>query len=129
MKDGYWSPRMMTDPKKYDPNKEVLEGSKLWKERQELNAKYGQIPKADFELEKEKLYAKWKEYHHEKPREGEPPKDHRGKECPTLLNLKLKHGDYVIMHGAEIQKYFEVSCLLNVGQTCSVDKASACCKA
>jgi hypothetical protein len=27
---------------------------------------------------------------------------------PKLLTLELKHGDLVVMHGAELQKYYEV---------------------
>ena len=30
-------------------------------------------------------------------------------EPPVLLDLKLRHGDIVVMHGSDIQKYFEVS--------------------
>ena len=29
--------------------------------------------------------------------------------CPPILRLTLKHGDMVVMHGDDIQKYFEVS--------------------
>ncbi|KAL8822721.1 MAG: hypothetical protein Q9191_006546 [Dirinaria sp. TL-2023a] len=99
MKDGHWSPKMMmTDPEKYDPAKIVLEGSKFWKERRDLNSKFGHVSKTQFEKEKMELYSKWK---------NDTAKENRGRECPVLLKMKLKHGDYVIMHGAEIQQYFE----------------------
>ena len=94
----------MTDPKKYQPDHMVLEGSKLWEERRALNAKHGKISEAKFQAEKQKLYGQWRAFHLSKVKEA------RGKECPTLLNLKLKHGDFVIMHGAEIQTFFEVGC-------------------
>ena len=29
--------------------------------------------------------------------------------APVLLDMHLEHGDMVVMHGAEIQKYYEVS--------------------
>ena len=93
----------MNDPKSYKANYMVPEGSKLWKERRALNALHGKISTAKFQLEKQKLYDQWKEFHLSKNKEA------RGKECPHLLSLKLSHGDFVVMHGAEIQQYFEVS--------------------
>lgn len=30
------------------------------------------------------------------------------KQPPKLMTLELKHGDLVVMHGAELQKYYEV---------------------
>ena len=29
--------------------------------------------------------------------------------CPVLLDLKLRHGDFMSMHGYQMQKYYEVS--------------------
>lgn len=87
---------MMDDIKKYDPNEIVLEGSRLWEERRALNAKYGQISDADFEAEKKRLYTMYKA-------------DKSRKTCEAVLKMKLKHGDFVVMHGADIQTYFEVS--------------------
>ena len=28
--------------------------------------------------------------------------------CPDLITIRLGHGDIVVMHGAEVQRYFEV---------------------
>ena len=31
------------------------------------------------------------------------------KKSPTFLKMKLRHGDFMVMHGADMQKYTEVS--------------------
>ena len=82
------------DKKHYDPSLPVLPGCNDLKERQELN-KLAETKTAD-ELNK---LAQKKLLHGGKGNRASPP---------VILDLTLKHGDIVVMHGADIQKYFEV---------------------
>ena len=77
----------------YDPRAPVLPGCYKEHERRALNAKYGRISATAFEKEKKAIY-------------GEHPR--RRLATPNLLTIYLHHGDMVIMHGAEMQKYYEV---------------------
>ena len=96
MKENYYHPKMMRDVSKYNPAEPVLEGSKLWEARRALNEQFGSLSSELFDKKKAKLYAQWGEL------KG-------GRKSPMLLSLKLKHGDFMVMHGADIQKYYEVS--------------------
>lgn len=35
-------------------------------------------------------------------------KGRKGKEAPTTIKMELHHGDLVVMHGENLQKYYEV---------------------
>ena len=67
-------------------------------ERRALNAKAGLISDAAFEKERSKIYDGSK----------------RSKNPPEFLTMHLHHGDMVVMHGAEMQKYYEVCFHVNV---------------
>lgn len=76
----------------YDPRTPVLPGCYMEHERRALNAKLGMISCAAFEKERSNIYKDCR----------------RSKSPPDLLTLQLHHGDMVVMHGAEMQKYYEV---------------------
>ena len=99
LKAKYYLPKhmQMKGIENYDPTKPVRPGSKFWKERMELNAKYQKITPIGFHRKKVQLY---KAYHKSK-----------AVNCPTLISFTLKHGDFMIMNGPIMQKYYEVSFL------------------
>ena len=71
----------------------VLPGCVKYEERKALLAKYGtERPPAYYE-ERDTLYNSIKA-------SGHPP---------TIITMKLRHGDLVVMHGSHMQKYYEVS--------------------
>lgn len=70
----------------------VLPGCKMYEERLELSSLYGKISNEAFEEAKETLCKKLRLV-------GSPP---------PLLTMYIKHGDMIVMHGAEMQKYYEV---------------------
>lgn len=90
MKAKYYSGK--TKGGKYDPTATVLPGCKGYQERIQLNALYGKLPEKAFEEAKMAAYKKIGKI-------GNPP---------TLLTMLLNHGDMVVMHGADMQKYYEV---------------------
>lgn len=77
-------------PTPHDP---VLPGCRKEDERQSLKEQFeaGQITKEEYKDQRKTLLSREKK--------GDPPK---------LLTLELKHGDLIVMHGAELQKYYEV---------------------
>jgi hypothetical protein len=77
---------------KYDPTGKVLPGCYLEAERRDLNAKWGKIPDEDFWALQKAMYANAKK----KTRAG------------VILTMQLSHGDVIVMHGADMQKYYEV---------------------
>lgn len=95
MKEKYYSAkRIRFNP--YNPNIPVIKGCQLYEERLELNAlhKSGCRDKV-LRVQEAKLQKKAQKI---------------GRNCaPVILNLKLHHGDMAVMHGGEMQKYFEVS--------------------
>lgn len=95
MKERYYSARRIKfDP--YDPNAPAIEGCQLYDERLKLNAriKNGCSEKVRRD-EENKLRRKAQE--------------HSRTNGPVILKMRLHHGDMVVMHGSEMQKYFEVS--------------------
>lgn len=76
-------------PTKGDP---VLPGSSMYEERAELARKYrdGEVEKAEFDSQLQKIFAK-------PTRKAQP-----------TIEMQLRHGDLVVMHGEKLQKYFEV---------------------
>ena len=96
MQDKYFNPKVFSRPiTEYDPKRNVPVGSKMWAERKRLNELYGQLSKQDWERMRQGLYDAMKK---ERQEHGE-----------KVLKLLLKHGDYVVMHGNGVQKYYEVS--------------------
>ena len=81
----------------YDPKKPVRPGSKFWEQRMTLNSSYNN---------KEVSRKQWKEMKSELYRAY---KRSVKANCPVLISMQLRHGDYMIMNGDQIQKYYEVS--------------------
>ena len=79
----------------YNPLEPILPGYRLEEPRKQLNLLYGRVTDEEFEAKQEEMYriAKAKKVS-EKP--------------PVLLSIAIEHGDIVVMHGAEMQKYYEV---------------------
>lgn len=87
MKEKYYS------AKKHGFTKPVLRGCQMYDERIQINADRVNLSPAAFIASKARF-------------ETEAQK---GKNlCPPLLSLQLNHGDMVVMHGHDIQKYYEV---------------------
>ena len=91
MKSRYYNGVTKSD--KYNPAEPVLPGAALAAERKALNALHGTMKADEFEESRKAMYKNYT----------------IKKEPPVLLSMKLRHGDIVIMHGHEMQKYFEVS--------------------
>lgn len=95
MKERYYSAKKIRfNP--YDPNAPVIKGCQFYKERLELNIlhKNGCSDEV-LRAQETKLRLKVQ-------------KNGRNS-APVILNMRLHHGDMVVMHGSEMQKYFEVS--------------------
>ena len=98
MKAGYYNPEALSGKNvaKYDPKRKVVVGSKHWAERAALNESHGNVDDDEWEVAKEQLFSDYKTA--------------KGRRTPPeVLSIVLKHGDYLIMHGSDIQKYYEVS--------------------
>lgn len=78
----------------YDPEAFVFPHSQLYEERNALNRLYGTVNSAEFENAKKGFLEKLKRI--------------RTVNAPVILKLRLRHGDMVVMHGADIQRYWEV---------------------
>ena len=98
MKAKYWLAQSLT-PETYDPELPVRTGSQAYKLRNAANEHFKAGRLADYKAAKKELF-------HGKKSET------KKKNAPTVLTLELKHGDMVVMHGADIQKFYEVSVLL-----------------
>jgi hypothetical protein len=86
----------------YNPGAPVIEGCQFYGERLKLNA----LHKSG--CSDEVLRAA----------EGKLQQAVKGKgrvTAPPILTMRLHHGDMVVMHGGDIQKYFEVSQTLQRG--------------
>ena len=82
--------------KYYDPDQEVVMGSDFWEDRVKLNALHNPDTMDEFKAEKARLFKKM----------GDEAKAKRL--APWCLKLQLRHGDFVIMHGANVHTYYEV---------------------
>lgn len=74
----------------YDPTIPIVEGCYNAELRREINAKASIMDKAALTEHAKKTLSGCR---------GDPP---------VVLTMKLRHGDFMVMHGAEMQKYFEV---------------------
>lgn len=92
----------------YDPHAPVILGSQLYKQRLEVNQYYLTGDMEGFKIAKAELFEKLKKCH--------------TKNAAPILTMKLKMGDMCVMHGADMQKYFEHSIIpegkLRFGLTC-----------
>lgn len=95
MKDFWYFGR--TASRAYDPYQPVLPGCVLEQERRALNAKYFAE-----ELSTEEL----KESVDEMYRAGKGKLRRDSKFVP--LSILVGHGDMLVMHGVDLQKYYEV---------------------
>ena len=96
MQSKYYAPNALLEKNiaKYDPRRKVVEGSKHWAERVALNDLHGSVADDEWEAAKKQLFTDYKNV--------------KGTRTP-VLTIVLKHGDYLIQHGSDIQKYYEVS--------------------
>lgn len=95
MKEKYFSAKRFKHQYN-NPNTEVVPGCQLYKERLRLKHAYAsndviEIRRAFTAYEKSFMEAT------------------KSKHARPCLSMVLRHGDIVVMHGREIQKYFEVS--------------------
>lgn len=96
LKKEHYQPKHM-QPKNidtYNATMPVFKGSKFWKERGDFNEKASTLNAADYRIEKQKLYKAYKA--------------NRSVNSSPLITITLRHGDYMIMNGDQIQKYYEV---------------------
>ena len=84
----------------YDPTDEVVMGSDFWQSRQRLNALYRAGHMNAFRLAKREFFDTNRT---EIRRLGA-----RNAQVPWCLQLQLSHGDFVVMHGAQIHTSYEV---------------------
>ena len=100
LKQKYYLPKHMEmeNIDSYDPKKPVRPGSKFWERRTALNSAYNnkEMSRKDWKEMKADVYQAYK-------RSSKA-------NCPVLISMQLRHGDYMIMNGDQIQKYYEVSC-------------------
>jgi hypothetical protein len=96
LKKKYYQPKHMQAKNidKYNATMPVFKGSKFWKERDAFNEKASTLNAADYKIEKQKLYKAYKA--------------NRSVNSSSLITITLRHGDYMIMNGDQIQKYYEV---------------------
>lgn len=94
----YWG---ISKTGRYNSKAPVLPGCYKEHERRALNAKAKTLSKAEMDKQVEAIYTGSKG---------------RRLTTPVLLTVHLHHGDMVIMHGAEMQKYYEVCLYCNVPQ-------------
>lgn len=92
LKMRYWCGFKDKGRKHYDPDQPVLPGCRKPEERHKLNelAKTASTAELDAAAQKALAFAK-----------GE------SKMPPAVLELDLRHGDYMVMHGASMQVYYE----------------------
>lgn len=101
MKEKYYNAKKIRfNP--YNPDAPVIKGCQFYEERLALNAlhKSGCSDKV--------LRAAESKLQLETQKKGRVT-------APPILSMKLHHGDMVVMHGGDIQKYFEVSHTLQQG--------------
>ena len=96
MKSKYFLPKDLT-PDKYDPELPVQKGSQAWQLRNTVNGHFRAGRGVEYEAAKQELFQFLN-------KDSERKKKH----APTCLTLELRHGDMVVMSGAEIQKFWEV---------------------
>ena len=94
MKIRYWCGFKDKNCKHYDPDQPILPGCRKPEERRKLNelAKTASTAELDAAAQVALAFKK-----------GE------SKTPPVVLEMDLRHGDYMVMHGAFMQLYYEVS--------------------
>lgn len=91
MKDKYYNG--CTAAKKLVADDPILPGCAKFDEKKALEQEFqsGQIDKAEYDQQRAAIVSGVKR-----------------RECPAMCVMELNHGDLVVMHGAQLQKYFEV---------------------
>ena len=93
---GYVKPAAQTKSQpKFDPDMAILPGCQLEERRRDLHNMSSTKTKAQVDKAWQNLHLKLKSL-----------RPHR---APDALEIAMGHGDIVIMQGAEIQKFYEVS--------------------
>lgn len=90
MKKRYWKPVYRGQ---FDPRKEVIiPGCAQYEQRRQLRQKYdaGKMSLAQYEKQRQRIFS-----------------GIRGNECPVIVRMELNHGDMVVMHGSDLQMYYE----------------------
>lgn len=72
----------------------VLRGCQLYDERIQLNADHAHLSPAEFAGSKARF--------------DDKVRNLKKRHSPSILSMRLKQGDMVVMHGDEVQKYYEV---------------------
>lgn len=98
LKAKYWCGFRDKAHKHYDPNQPVLPGCRKPEERHKLNelARTASTEELDKAAQVALAFEK-----------------NESKTPPVILELDLRHGDYMVMHGASMQVYYEVTILVN----------------
>ena len=94
-KDKIFDKKFLSD--KYDPTAFVRPGSQFWEMRTAVNELYRAGRMDMYKPAKEEL--------------GKELAKDRRQNAPTILSLELRHGDLVVMHGAELHEIHEVCSL------------------
>ena len=96
LKSKYWCGFKDKARKHYDPNQPILPGCRKPEERRKLNelAKTVSTEQLDAAAQEALAFVK-----------------NETKTPPVVLEMDLRHGDYMVMHGASMQVYYEVSVL------------------
>ena len=99
LKTRYWTGFRDQKRLHYDPEQPILPGCHKPEERRKLNKMAKTMSEKDLNAAARKLLA------FDKDKNGKE----KPKSSPVVLELDLRHGDYMVMHGADMQKYYEVS--------------------
>lgn len=94
LKMRYWSGFKDKLRQKYDPDQPILPGCRKPEQRRKLNELAKTVSAAELNAAAQRAMAFDK-------KESKTP--------PAVLELDLRHGDYMVMHGASMQIYYEVS--------------------
>ena len=90
---GYIKPSTQNRSPTFDPNLEVLPGSQLEHSRRELQQQFERKSLPQVTKAWQNIYTKL----------------NKTSQAPDALQLAMNHGDIIIMQGADVQKYYEVS--------------------
>lgn len=93
LKSKYWCGFRDKDRNHYDPKMPILPGCRKPEVRRELNELAKTVTTAELDAAAKIALAF-------APRES--------KTAPVVLEMDLRHGDYMVMHGASMQTYYEV---------------------
>ena len=93
LKSKYWCGFRDKNRQHYDPKQPILPGCRKPEERRKLNELAKTATTAELDAAAQVTLAF-------EPRESRTP--------PVIIDMELRHGDYMVMHGASMQIYYEV---------------------